>query len=65
MTLPEHEYAAAERKRRDDEIWNSAIEAVAASAKSIMNGRVYFNQRARRDDQDFLDAIVAQKRTTP
>lgn len=29
MTLPEHEYSNAERKRREDEIWNAAIEAAA------------------------------------
>lgn len=29
MTLPEHEYANAERKRREDDIWNAAIEEAA------------------------------------
>lgn len=47
-----------------DTAHNDAIEAAAQSAISIMNGRVYFSPRARRDDQEFLDAIFALKRPT-
>lgn len=42
--------------------WNDAIEAAAEAVTSIINGRVYFSQRARRDDQEFTDRIRALKR---
>lgn len=44
MTMPEHEYAEAQRKKREDEIWNSAIEEAAVRVTTgwihTISGRV-------------------------
>lgn len=44
--LPEHEFAEAERKRRDDDIWNAAIEAAAVQCENDM-GRFDTHDRIR------------------
>ena len=38
---------------------NKALRDAADACRKIINGRVYFNERARSDDEEFHDAILA------
>lgn len=52
MKLQEHEFSDAQRKRRDDEIWNAAIEEAAQISDEY-------------EQQELASAIRDIKRSTP